>query len=111
MAAAGTWSQKIPANDEIIEVFCSKSNYFKYYRKTFTQIPNDSPIQKWLQGGSDAPCDYDVWGGWKQTFDNLLEILDDLSTTKKKSGGKKEGKDKGEKKGGKAKSSKKKGQA
>ena len=111
MAAAGTWSQKIPANDEIIEVFCSKSNYLKYYRKTFTRIPNDSPIQKWLQGGSDAPSDYDVWGGRKQTFDNLLEILDDLSTTKKKSDGKKEGKDKGEKKSGKAKSSKKKGQA
>ena len=109
MAAAGTWSQKISANDEFIEVFCSKSNYFKYYRKTFTWVPNNSPIQKWLQWGSDAPSDHDVWGGQKQTFDNLSMILDDLSINKKKSGGKKEGKDKSEKKGEEVKSFRKKG--
>lgn len=108
MASAGTWTQKVPTNDEFIEIFVSKSNYFRYYNNSFSQIPNDSPIQKWLRNGSDAPSTHDIWGSNKPTFENLKVILEGLSGNKKKSGGKKVTKGKGEKKD---RSSKKKGQA
>ena len=108
MASAGTCTQKVPANDEFIEIFVSKSNYFQYYNNSFSQILNDSPIKKWLHNGSDAPSTHDIWGSNKPTFENLKVILEGLSDNKKKSGGKKVTKGKGEKKD---RNSKKKGQA
>ena len=49
--------------------------------------PRVSYAKRLVYNSSDASSDYDVWGGQKQTFDNLLEILDNLSTIKKKSDG------------------------
>ena len=33
-------------------------------------------MQKWLEGGEDAPAESDVWGDKKPSFKNLEEILD-----------------------------------
>ena len=98
MASAGAWTQKVPTNDEFIKIFVSKSNYFQYYNNSFSQIPNNLAIQKWLCNGSDASFTHDVWGSNKPTFDNLKVLLEELSDNKKKSGGKKVTKGKEEKK-------------
>lgn len=94
MASAGTWTQKVPSNDDFIEVFVSKSNYFRYYNTIFARVPNGSSIQKWLRGDSDASSSDNVWGSKKPTFDNLKVLLDDLDGDGKKSGGRKKTKGK-----------------
>jgi hypothetical protein len=48
MAAAGTWTRKVPTNDEIIEMFVSKSTYFKYYARIFPRVSTYPAMQKWL---------------------------------------------------------------
>jgi hypothetical protein len=75
MVKDGLWKHKRPANDDIIEVFISKSAYFKNYDKIFPMVKQYPAMEKWLQIADDAPPDVDVWNYKKQTFDNLKKIL------------------------------------
>jgi len=76
MALAGTWNQKVPSNDDIIEVFCSRSVYFRYYKGIFSRVPEDTPVQKWLRNDEDAPSHLEIWGSMKPSLDNLQIVLD-----------------------------------
>jgi hypothetical protein len=111
MASAGSWTQKVPINDDFIEVFCSKSNYFRYYKKSFSHVSEHSAMQKWLQNNEDSPPDLEVWDSMKPTFENLQTILEEAKGGKRKGSKKEKGKgSKGkEKEGEKEKSSHKKG--
>ena len=54
----------------------SKSGYFHRPSQLFPKVVEGSEMEKWLEGGEDAPEDSDVWGGKKPSFKNLKEILD-----------------------------------
>jgi hypothetical protein len=75
LVTAGTWTHKIVANDDIIEIFMSKSAYFKNHSKVFTMVNRHPQMKKWLLNADDGPNDYDVWGYQKHTFDVLKAIL------------------------------------
>jgi hypothetical protein len=80
MVASGTWPRKTktPTNDDMIEIFMSKSAWFQNHSKIFPMVIRSDPIKKWLQHADDAPTDFEVWGYQKQTFDVLYSILDAL---------------------------------
>ena len=75
LVTAGTWTHQIVANDDIIEIFMSKSAYFKNHSKVFTMVNRHPQMKKWLLNADDGPSDYDVWGYRKHTFDVLKAIL------------------------------------
>jgi hypothetical protein len=75
LVTAGTWTHQIVANDDIIEIFMSKSAYFKNHFKVFTMVNRHPQMKKWLLNADDGPSDYDVWGYRKHTFDVLKAIL------------------------------------
>jgi hypothetical protein len=87
MRKEGTWNQKMPTNDEIVEVFMSKSAYFRSHQKIFPAVPNFPLMEKWLLVEDDAPTDAAVWGQKRQTFDNLKAILAAHSAAGKKEKG------------------------
>lgn len=99
MIAGGTWPRKTktPTNDDMIEIFMSRSTWFQNHSKIFPMVIRSDPIKKWLQHADDAPTDFEVWGYQKQTFDILYSILDALplveSPTKAKGKGKEKEKD------------------
>jgi hypothetical protein len=103
MVTAGTWTHRSPTNDDIIEVFTSKSTYFKYYAKLFPKVPLFPAAQKWLRSDDDASSDSKIWDFRKPSFENLAVILNnqaidvDLDEEKRK-GGKNKDKEKGKKK-------------
>src|ERR1700677_3200451 len=75
LVTAGTWTHQIVANDDIIEIFMSKSAYFKNHSKVFTMVNRHPQMKKWLLNADDGPSDYDVWGYRKHTFDVSKAIL------------------------------------
>src|SRR6202050_3430052 len=75
LVTAGTWTHQIVANDDIIEIFMSKSAYFKNHSKVFTMVNRHPQMKKWLLNADDGPSDYNVWGYQKHTFDVLKAIL------------------------------------
>ena len=75
LVTAGTWTHQIVANDDIIEIFMSKSAYFKNHSKVFTMVNRHPQMKKWLLNADDGPSDYDVCGYQKHTFDVLKAIL------------------------------------
>jgi hypothetical protein len=96
MCQSGTWTHKVPSNDDVIEVFTSKSAYFKNHKKVFPMVSSYPAMEKWLLNADDAPPDHDVWGYKKQTFDNLKGILHachepQLPTKAKGKGGRSDG--------------------
>lgn len=86
MHIAGTCTQKMPTLDNIIEMFMSKSSYFKNQKHVFSKVANFPQAEKWLLSGDDAPSDYDFWGYQKPTFENLKKILDNASSSDQKKG-------------------------
>src|ERR1700676_1831311 len=76
MDGPATWTHKKPPFEYIAEVFMSKSGYFHHPSQLFPKVVEGSEMEKWLEGGEDAPEDSDVWGGKKPSFKNLKEILD-----------------------------------
>ena len=54
----------------------SKSGYFHCPSQLFPKVVEGSEMEKWLEGGEDAPEDSNVWGDKKPSFQNLKEILD-----------------------------------
>ena len=75
LISAGTWTHKIVCNDDMIEIFMSKSAYFKNHSKVFTIVDRYPQIKKWLLIAKDSPSDYEVWEYQKHTFDVLKAIL------------------------------------
>ena len=75
LVTSGTWTHKAVNNDDMIEIFMSKSAYFKNHAKVFCLVKRSPMMQKWLENADDAPADYEVWGYSRHTFDTLKEIL------------------------------------
>ncbi|KAF8992084.1 hypothetical protein BDQ17DRAFT_1432642 [Cyathus striatus] len=81
MIANNIWKEKRPSNDDIIEVFMSKSTYYFYYSNLFSMAPQNPGLDKWLKGDSDAPHTGEVWGhGVKPSLDNLKKLLDNIKS-------------------------------
>jgi hypothetical protein len=78
MSITGAWTQKYN-NDDVIEIFMSKSSYFTNHSPVFSKLNKFPAMEKWLQNGDDAPTDAEVWGYQKQTFENLRKILKSIS--------------------------------
>jgi hypothetical protein len=75
MISTGIWTQKMPTNDEIVQIFMSKTAYYRNHHKIFPKVSKGSALKKWLANTDDAPDDSEVWGTYKPTFDNLQNIL------------------------------------
>ena len=71
----GTWTHRIVANEDIIEIFMSTSAYFQNHSKVFTMVDRYPQMEKWLLNAPDSPTDHTVWGYQKHTFANLKAIL------------------------------------
>src|SRR5882672_8449030 len=75
MSASGTWKHN-NTHDDVIEVFMSKSAYFKSHSKTFPLLDHYPAMREWLENKADAPADSEVWGNEKKhTFEALKKIL------------------------------------
>ena len=95
MSASGTWKHKY-TNDDVVEVFMSKSAYFRGHAKTFPLLVLYPAMTKWLENEAGAPADSEVWGHEKQSFEALRRILTShqtLSPAKGKGKGKGKGKE------------------
>jgi hypothetical protein len=75
MRRAGTWKQKATFTD-IVDIFMSKTVYHRSPSKIFPSVPLYPLMEKWLQGTDDAPTTSEIWGGKRQTYDNLQEIIE-----------------------------------
>jgi hypothetical protein len=108
LVSGGGWpaSQKKPKSEDLIEVFISRSTFFKNYLPPFPHVPDYPDLQRWLKNEENVPTDLEAWGMQKNiyTFKDLEEVLDRMEE-KKESGGKKANKSK--KKGDKAGNNKK----
>ncbi|KAF8987662.1 hypothetical protein BDQ17DRAFT_1435480 [Cyathus striatus] len=79
MIANNIWKERRPSNDDIIEVFMSKSTYYYYYSNPFSMVSQIPALEKWLKGDSDAPRAVEVWGpGVKPSLDSLKKLLDNI---------------------------------
>jgi hypothetical protein len=93
LIGGGGWpaSQKKPKSEDLIEVFISRSAFFKNYLPHFPRVPDYPDLQRWLKNEENVPTD-------------LEEFLDRME--EKESGGKKANKS-NKKKGDKAGNNKK----
>jgi hypothetical protein len=89
MSASGAWKHN-NTNDDVVEVFVSKSVYFRNHAKVFPLLVHYPAMQQWLENAAGAPSDSVVWGNEKHSFDGLDKIL----TAKQKGKGKGKGKGK-----------------
>src|ERR1700728_5462490 len=80
LVTSGTWTHQTVANDDIIEIFMSKSAYFKNHSKVFTMVDRHPQMKIWLLNADGGPSDYNVWGYQKHTFDVLKAILIGVGT-------------------------------
>ena len=76
MERAGTWTHQKPTVGDIAEVFMCRSGYFHRPNQLFPQVKEGSQMEKWLEGGEEAPEESVVWGDKKPSFKSLKEILD-----------------------------------
>ena len=76
MERGGTWTHQKPTVGDIAEVFMSRSGYFHRPNQLFPQVKEGSQMEKWLEGGEEAPEESVVWGDKKPSFKSLKEILD-----------------------------------
>ena len=66
------WPFAKPTNNEIIECFISKSQWY-VWKKLFTRLPEFPEMQKWLLEEDDAYSEVEVWGTMEQKTLALLE--------------------------------------
>jgi len=96
----GEWKPtKKPINENLIEVFISKSAFFKNYQPFFPHVPDHPALHLWLKNANDAPTDIAAWGFQKNTytFKDLEMYFDDADKKEKaKAKGKGKGKEKEE---------------
>ena len=84
MELAGTWTQKKPTIQDIVEVYMSRSGYFNRSRKFFPRVNLIPGMQEWLKNEDDAPAEAEVWGDKKPSFKNLSDMLDHYKSPAKK---------------------------
>jgi hypothetical protein len=109
----GEWKlAKKHIGENLIEVFISKSTFFKNYQPFFPRVPNHPALHLWLINGDDAPTNLEAWGFQKNiySFKDLEMYFDDVDK-KERAKGKGKGKGKEEAKasgsgGGKSEKSK-----
>ena len=75
LVTSGTWTHQTVSNDDMIEIFMSKSAYFRNHSKVFTMVDRYPQMKQWLLNATDGPPDFNVWGNHKHTFDVLKAIL------------------------------------
>ena len=99
----GTWAEPPISIDDIMELFVSKTVFHRNYWKLFPLVTKFPALEAWLEQGSDAPLDGDVWVDVKTvyTFADLQKNLERLEKKVKK------GKRKADDDGGEGKSHKK----
>jgi hypothetical protein len=81
MCAADAWPGKRPGKVELVEVFISKSVWFKSYTPLFPQVKNYHDLLLWLEEDCYALLDVEVWGYEQATYD-----FNDLWTFLKRGG-------------------------
>src|ERR1700677_2146823 len=84
MSASGTWKHN-HTNDDVVEVFVSKSVYFESHSKIFPLLDHYPAMKEWLEkveaveaDGTEADvaaADAVVWGSEKHTLEGLKKIL------------------------------------
>src|ERR1700683_3622868 len=88
LVTAGTWTHQTVANDDIIEIFMSKSAYFKNHSKVFTLVDRHPQMKMWLLTADGVLSDYNIWGDQKRTFDVLKASLTPMAPVDIKGKGK-----------------------
>ena len=80
MSGSGTWKHN-NIHDDVIEVFVSKSVYFRNHANVFPLLVHYPAMKGWFEKTADtveadrATADAVVWGSEKHSFDNLRKIL------------------------------------
>jgi hypothetical protein len=108
VVADGKWPlTKAPTHEDIVEVFISKSAFFKNYQPYFPHIENHPSLHRWLKNDANPPSDIEAWGVAKNVymFRDLKDYLDRAS--KKEKQGVQEGSSSHKKKGDKSTGKKK----
>jgi hypothetical protein len=77
MIKASTWTLDPVLNDELIEIFVSKSVYHANYAKLFPQVHHYPQLLAWLKGDSESGVD--IFGFQKSayTFKDLKMVLEE----------------------------------
>ena len=80
LSGSGTWKHN-NTHDDVIEVFVSKSVYFRNHANVFPLLVHYPAMKGWFEKTADtveadrATADAVVWGSEKHSFDNLRKIL------------------------------------
>jgi hypothetical protein len=82
----GTWTESHVVADDIVELFVSKTVFYRSYQRLFPRASHFAELKAWLEQASDAPSDGDVWDNVKSiyTFADLEKILEKLEKKVKK---------------------------
>ena len=89
LIAGGGWLalQKNPKSEDLIEVFISRSAFFKNYLPCFPHVPDYPDLQHWLKNEENVPTDLEAWSLQKNTYMfKDLEFLDGIEEKKESSG-------------------------
>jgi hypothetical protein len=94
MIRDGTWTLGTPRDTDLVEIFVSKTSWYEHY-KLFAKVKDHPELEKWLEGGKDAPRNTEIWEEEKikYSFKDLAKYLD-LDSGKAKVKGKGKGKEK-----------------
>jgi hypothetical protein len=81
----GVWTGKKPKQEELIELFVSKSVWHTTYKVLFCRVEHFKEVRKWLDGDADAPSKSDLFGKVRMqyNFKDLADVLDVLEKKKK----------------------------
>ena len=81
----GKWVlKKQPTCENLIEVFISKSAFFKNYSPLFPQVQDHPLLHLWLKNDEDVPSDMEAWGVQKNVY--MFRDLEDYFVQMKKKG-------------------------
>ena len=90
----GKWPlPKKPTSENLIEVFISKSSFFKNYAPNFSRVEDYPALHLWLKNDKDIPTDMNAWGFQKNVYqfkdlEAYFEHADNADKKKKKKDGK-----------------------
>ncbi|RDB28249.1 hypothetical protein Hypma_001559 [Hypsizygus marmoreus] len=73
LAKDKVWTEKIPTQGQIIDVFGPRSTYY-HTSGVFSHVFKYPDMQKWLRADSDAPSTKALWGDEARTTQNLIKI-------------------------------------
>jgi hypothetical protein len=89
MVSQGTWKRKRLTGTELVELFVSKSMWFRYFSPNFSKVSNFADMILWLEDDDGCPSDLAVWGFEKSTynFKDLAKYLADGGPLQPSAGG------------------------